>query len=129
MADHELDTISLNLKATGSGQDFTFVDKGIAWPGEKKKYNNEPNVPDWSQVAVPPNWQDRYPNNYTNDNHPRLADDEHFQNWMRTAGLPTFTKLYGRNDADTLKQGTYELTIDLREILTIPLKCVGSSIS
>lgn len=32
---------------------------------------------------------------------------------MRTAGLPTFTKLYGRNDADVMAQGTYQISVDL----------------
>jgi hypothetical protein len=32
---------------------------------------------------------------------------------MRTAGLPTFTKLYGRNDTDTMQQGTYRVIIGL----------------
>lgn len=44
---------------------------------------------------------------------PDLKADEHFQNWMRTAGLPTFTKLYGRNDGTTMQKGTYQITIDL----------------
>jgi hypothetical protein len=42
---------------------------------------------------------------------------------MRTAGLPTFTKLYGRNDNDELVQGRYEITIDLSECLTIIGSC------
>ena len=32
---------------------------------------------------------------------------------MRTAGLPTFTKLYGRNDQDQLIQGRYQITIGM----------------
>jgi len=32
---------------------------------------------------------------------------------MRTAGLPTFTKLYGRNDNDELIKGRYENTIEM----------------
>jgi len=44
---------------------------------------------------------------------PNLQADEHFQNWMRTAGLPSFTKLYGRNDADTMQSGTYQIVIGL----------------
>lgn len=56
----------------------------------------------------------RFPNNYTEDQPPpNLRVDEHFQNWMRTAGLPTFTKLFGRNDHDELIQGRYEITIDM----------------
>jgi hypothetical protein len=36
---------------------------------------------------------------------------------MRTAGLPTFTKLYGRNDNDKMQKGTYEITIGLSAFL------------
>ena len=31
--------------------------------------------------------------------------------WMRTAGLPTFSKLYQRNDDEPMRQGTYRVTI------------------
>lgn len=60
----------------------------------------------------PPNWALRYPQNYTTDSPPPdLTQDEHFQNWMRTAGLPTFSKLYGRNDTTTLPTGKYQVQI------------------
>lgn len=60
----------------------------------------------------PPNWALRYPNGYTDaTGFPQLRDDEHFQVWMRTAGLPTFRKLYYRNDQDTLAAGRYAINI------------------
>jgi len=56
----------------------------------------------------------RFPNGYTTDQPPPdLRADEHFHNWMRTAGLPTFTKLFGRNDQDQLIQGRYQITINM----------------
>lgn len=64
-----------------------------------------------------------YPNNYTDDNPPpNLQEDEHFQNWMRTAGLPTFSKLYGRNDGSTLPAGQYRVQIFYSELpfMTFP---------
>jgi len=64
-----------------------------------------------------------YPNNYTDDNPPpNLQEDEHFQNWMRTAGLPTFSKLYGRNDGSTLPAGQYQVQIFYSELplMTFP---------
>jgi len=99
-------------------QPYTFSSSGIAWPGEAKKYATTPigagGYPDLSSIVPPPNWQTRFPNNYTTDNPPPdLRSDEHFQNWMRTAGLPTFTKLYGRNDNDKMQKGTYEIIIGL----------------
>lgn len=66
------------------------------------------------EIVPPPNWVERIGETYNSSNIPSLKDDEHFQNWMRTAGLPEFTKLYGRNDNDKLSKGTYQLTIDLR---------------
>ena len=39
------------------------------------------------------------------------AEDEHFIVWMRTAGLPSFRKLYLKIEED-LEPGTYEVTID-----------------
>lgn len=63
----------------------------------------------------PPGWTLRFPNGYTEDNLPNLQADEHFQNWMRTAGLPTFSKLYGRNDDSALSNGTYQISVNMSE--------------
>ncbi|ESK88418.1 transcription regulator [Moniliophthora roreri MCA 2997] len=99
-------------------QTYNFTDKGIAWPGEAKKYVADP-VPNngyssYSEIVPPPNWAKRFPNNYTAETPPpRLKENEHFQNWMRTAGLPTFTKLYFRNDNETMSRGTYRIVIGL----------------
>lgn len=91
-----------NLTLTSdSSTNYTWSETGIAWPGESKKYAATITY-DLSQITPPPNWQRLYPNGYTNDTPPPdLKSNEHFQNWMRTAGLPTFTKLWGRNDNDS----------------------------
>jgi hypothetical protein len=108
-----IDTINLSLSPVSSDDStYTFSDTGIAWPGEAKKYASRPGH-DLSEIVPPPGWQARFPNGYTEENLPNLHTDEHFQNWMRTAGLPTFTKLYGRNDADTLKAGTYQISVNM----------------
>ena len=39
------------------------------------------------------------------------VENEHFINWMRTAGLPKFRKLYGKIDADFMAGST--LSFDL----------------
>ncbi|KAJ2170110.1 alkylphosphocholine resistance protein lem3, partial [Coemansia sp. RSA 551] len=44
---------------------------------------------------------------------PKLNEDEHFMVWMRTAGLPTFRKLYMKNEDDTMKSGIYQLDVEL----------------
>lgn len=99
--------------ASGSPSTYNFSETGIAWPGEAKKYTSKPDY-DFSQIVPPPNWALMYPNNYSDSSPPPdLHANEHFQNWMRTAGLPTFSKLYGRNDADDLKSGQYSITVNL----------------
>ncbi|KAJ3929574.1 MAG: cell cycle control protein [Lentinula lateritia] len=95
---------------------YSFSSENIAWPGESKKYVSTPvgnGYDSVDDIVPPPNWAKRFPNGYTTDNIPNLAADEHFQNWMRTAGLPTFSKLYGRNDQDTMEKGRYLITVGL----------------
>jgi hypothetical protein len=109
------DTISgfSPMSDLSGASDYNFTQNGIAWPGEAKKYSATSGyVGKLDEIVPPPNWALRYPNNYTNeDPPPDLIQDEHFQNWMRTAGLPTFTKLYGRNDTTTLPAGQYQVQI------------------
>ena len=105
------DTFQQPIKLGSSNSTYGFTDKGIAWPSESKKYTNSPGYSNLSEIVPPPNWAHRYPDGYTKDNLPQLANDEHFQNWMRTAGLPTFTKLYFRNDHDTMAAGDYEISV------------------
>ncbi len=78
--------------------------------GEAKKYADKPGYANLSDIVPPPNWQLRFPDGYNDSNVPNFHEDEHFQNWMRTAGLPTFTKLWGRNDEDKLVAATYQIT-------------------
>jgi hypothetical protein len=97
---------SANSSATYQMQNNT----NIAWSSEadlygKTEYN-------YSQIVPPPNWAKRYPNGYTATlGPPDLKTWQHFHNWMRTAATPDFTKLYQRNDVDTMKSGTYQLDI------------------
>ncbi|KAJ6618249.1 transcription regulator [Mycena sp. CBHHK59/15] len=97
---------------------YQFSPSGIAWPGEAKKYTSNPvgsgGYASLDDIVPPPNWQLRFPSGYNSTNlPPDLKNDERFQNWMRTAGLPTFTKLYGRNDNDKMTAGTYQVIIGL----------------
>ncbi|KAJ7756781.1 cell cycle control protein [Mycena maculata] len=97
--------------------EYVFSDTGIAWPGEAKKYSSDPVASgayaSYDLITPPPNWALRYPEYNSTLPPPNLKTDERFQNWMRTAGLPTFTKLYGRNDQDTMTAGTYQIIIGL----------------
>ncbi|GAA6020294.1 hypothetical protein JCM8202_002612 [Rhodotorula sphaerocarpa] len=101
----------LLLNPSGSENQVTYnmTDKGIAWPGESEKYKPTAYSPD--QIVPPPYWVARYPNGYTADNIPNFQDDEHFQVWMRIAGMPTFRKLYYRNDNEDMVPGTYQVEI------------------
>jgi hypothetical protein len=107
------DTFS-NLTVTSSPDTtYEWSEKGIAWPGEANKYTASPGY-NLDEIVPPPNWALRFPDGYSNSTPPpNLKEDEHFQNWMRTAGLPTFTKLWGRNDAQNLNAGRYQIIINL----------------
>lgn len=95
------------------------TDVGIAWPGEAKKYG----VTKYAIGAAspPPYWAAQYPNGYTNSTPPPdLSLDEHFQVWMRTAGLPTFRKLFFRNDNENMAPGLYSIVIHMSESRRFP---------
>jgi hypothetical protein len=95
-----------------SSQAYNFTDKGITWKNEYKKYTNKP-PGNPSDYLPPPNWAARYPDGYTE--FPQLASDEHFQVWMKISALPTFTKLWGRNDNEVMRAGTYQVVANMSE--------------
>ena len=103
----------LNVKGVGNGtRVYPMTNKGIAWESDKEIYG----MTDYKleDIAVPPNWVERWPNGYTEQNPPpNLDQDEEFQVWMRTAGLPTFSKLALRNDNETMACGTYRVDVQL----------------
>ncbi|KAI9172410.1 hypothetical protein HJFPF1_01912 [Paramyrothecium foliicola] len=85
--------------------------RNIAWNSDKELYGEPQYSPD--EVLPPPNWHKRYPQNYTEENPPpNIKEWEAFHVWMRTAGLPTFSKLYQRNDSQAMQSGRYEIVID-----------------
>ncbi|KAJ6484686.1 cell cycle control protein [Mycena sanguinolenta] len=103
---------------TNDSTEYVMSANDIAWPGEAKKYASDPVAahvyPSYDSIVPPPNWALRFPNNYTQDNPPpNFKTDERFQNWMRTSALPTFTKLYARNDNDKMTAGRYQIIIGL----------------
>lgn len=97
----------LNPANGESNATYQFSENNIAWHGLAKQYVERPygNISDY---LPPPNWHERFPNGYTEENFPNLEADEHFHVWMRVAALPTFRKLWARNDDDVMKSGTYE---------------------
>lgn len=104
--------ILTNPAGIEGNQTYNMTDKGIAWPGEAKKYGRTKYA--LGEAVPPPYWMDRYPNGYT-ESFPDLSTDEHFQVWMRTAGLPTFRKLYFRNDDEDMSAGQYSMQIYMSE--------------
>ena len=72
----------------------------------------------------PQNWREKYPNGYTEEQPiPDLGQDEDFMVWMRTAALPTFSKLARRNDTTELAPGNYRLSIQDRMLNHSPSLC------
>ncbi|OAA53381.1 lem3 cdc50 family protein [Niveomyces insectorum RCEF 264] len=106
--------VLLNVQ-DGSNDNETYVmqsKNNIAWSSDKALYGNFPASMNYSDVAPPPNWINRYPHGYTETNPPpNFAEDEPFMVWMRTAGLPTFSKLAQRNDTAPMHRGTYQIDI------------------
>lgn len=82
----------------------------IAWDSDKELYGKTKYKP--NEVLPPPNWRRLWPDGYKDDLPiPNIEEWEGFMVWMRTAGLPTFSKLYQRNDDEPMRQGTYRVTI------------------
>ncbi|UPL01287.1 hypothetical protein LCI18_012221 [Fusarium solani-melongenae] len=109
----ELVTLPASSRPKNENDTWTYEMKttGIAWGSDRDLYGNTSYKPD--DVIPPPNWHKRYPDNYTTKNPPPdLKEWEAFHVWMRTAGLPTFSKLYQRNNTRAMWAGTYELQID-----------------
>ena len=116
------DTI-LSPSAVSTGGDtsnYTMSNKGIAWSSDANLYGK--NAYSLDKIKPPPYWQIRWANAvYSTDNPPPdLASYEEFQVWMRTAGLPTFSKLALRNDSAIMKRGTYRIEIHDSKSHTFP---------
>ncbi|KAI9503432.1 ligand-effect modulator 3 family [Coemansia spiralis] len=106
------DTISQPVLTNPSGGEssttYSMTETGIAWESDLKRVNPSQYKP--GDVYPPPNWAARYKDGYT-DEIPDLSKDEHFLVWMRTAGLPTFRKLYMKNTQDAMQSGIYQINV------------------
>src|SRR5271170_7578898 len=95
-----------------SNQTYNMTSETIAWASDSARFGKTTYTND--QVEPPPNWALQYPNGYTDAQPiPDLATFYELQVWMRTAGLPTFSKLALRNPNEIMKAGTYQVDIDL----------------
>lgn len=106
----------LNPPSTPDNKELTVPyvmsnNSNIAWASDQALYGPTGYKP--SDCIPPPNWKERYPNGYTDQSPPPdLKNWQAFQVWMRTAGLPNFSKLYQRNDTAALQAGRYEVVIN-----------------
>jgi LEM3 (ligand-effect modulator 3) family / CDC50 family len=89
---------------------YHMVNKGISWASDRDLYKPTKYHP--TAVVPPVNWRRKWGSEYpSNGSLPNLQEDEAFQVWMRTAGLPDFSKLALRNDNETMRAGQYKLDI------------------
>ena len=100
------------LNAAGSSSanvTYNMTTQGIAWSSEMQRFKQTQYQPE--DVEPPPNWQYAFPDGYNATNFPDLSVMYNLQNWMKTAGLPTFSKLALRNDNEAMRAGTYEIRV------------------
>ncbi|KAJ3337500.1 hypothetical protein HDU93_000993 [Gonapodya sp. JEL0774] len=101
---------------------YVFSEKGIAWPSDASKYRTSKMFTERTDADIranilpPPAWRTGfkwkgYDVGYSSTNYPDLGSWERLQVWMRTAGLPNFRKLWGRNDNDDMPAGVYTIQI------------------
>lgn len=104
--------VLLNSKTGSDNETYVLTSKGISWASDRKhQFKKTTYKPE--DIVPPPNWAKMFPQGYNLSNIPDLSQWEQLQNWMRTAGLPTFFKLYLKNTTTTFTLGTYEIQIGL----------------
>lgn len=109
---------------------YNMTNRGIAWDSDKALYGKTKYKPE--DISVPPNWRNQYPKEGYSDKYPppNLEEYEELQVWMRTAGLPAFSKLAMRNDKENMSCGTYRIDItDSRLPMTCCIAADGDKIS
>ncbi|KAL9043983.1 MAG: hypothetical protein Q9214_002849, partial [Letrouitia sp. 1 TL-2023] len=107
-----LQPVLLNVQnGTMGNQTYNMTNKGIAWDSDKELYGKTKYK--YEDIAVPPNWVKQYPPEGYSAEHPppNLKEDEEFQVWMRTAGLPAFSKLAMKNEIEHMACGNYQVDI------------------
>lgn len=113
------DTFSDLVNVDDPSRNYSFSHQGIAWKSDLGIYKtSQYNV---SEIVPPINWLERYPSGYTADDLAEISSNEHLMNWMKTAALPSFMKLYGQNKEkdNVLHAGKYQVKIGMRYPVTI----------
>ena len=101
------------LNAAGSSASsitYNMTSDGTAWGSDKALYAYPPGY-QLEDVLPPPNWREVFPVYNDTFPFPNLHTDDAFQVWMRTAGLPTFSKLRLRNDHEVMARGRYQIDV------------------
>lgn len=103
--------VAINAEANNApNTTYEMTKEGISWDSDKELYKTTKYTED--QVVPPPFWRARYPE-YSLPDYPLpdLQTMYDFQVWMRTAGLPNFSKLALRNDTTHMAVGQYQVEI------------------
>ncbi|KAJ5482428.1 Protein of unknown function DUF284transmembrane eukaryotic [Penicillium sp. IBT 31633x] len=87
---------------------YEMTKKGIAWESDKELIKQTKYKID--EILPPPNWIWAGKDGVYKEV-PNLHENEDFMVWMRTAGLPSFSKLSRRNDTHAMPAGTYAIDI------------------
>ncbi len=88
---------------------YPMTTTGIAWDSDKALYKQTKY--NFDQVVPPPNWRKMFPVYNESIQPPNIQEWEAFHVWMRTAGLPDFSKLAKRNDTGIMYHGRYQIDI------------------
>lgn len=100
---------------TNLNKSYILQDTGISWQSDARKYGVQ-TYTNLSEIRPPPNWSN-FKNGYSASSPPiDVSQNEHFQVWMRTAGLPNFRKLYAKNEEYDLPSGTYTIDVDMSKL-------------
>lgn len=101
--------VLLNAQDGNNATTFTMTNQGIAWSSDKDLYKNTKYSSD--QIVPPPNWAKKFPEYNSSLPPPDISEWEEFWVWMRTAGLPTFSKMALRQDNKDMAAGRYQMEI------------------
>lgn len=113
--------VLLTPASSANNETYLMTANGTAWSSDGNLFKKT--VYTANQVAPPPNWHMRYPYGYNEDFPiPNIHEDPGLQTWMRTSGLPTFSKLALRNDTSYMPGGRYQ--IDIYDCTCLATKCM-----
>ncbi|KIV98958.1 uncharacterized protein PV09_09293 [Verruconis gallopava] len=101
--------ILLNPQDGGNQKRYNMTNQGIAWSSDEALYKKTQYTSD--EAIPPPNWRKIWPTYNSSIQPPDISQWEELFVWMRTAGLPTFSKLALRQDNETMTAGRYQIDI------------------